>query len=72
MEISPSTLSRGIVAVGTLQHAYVSDPSNTEGHANIKFVLDKDKEGSDFEFNSECPQLFGKFLLNSQHRVRVD
>lgn len=64
----PSTMDSGINVRGTLEHSFISNPSNT-GYGQIEFVQNKDKKGNHLKFNSEYPQTLGVFHVDSDYQV---
>lgn len=69
MTILPSTKDSGILVDGILQHSFTHDASYI-GYGDFKFVQNKDKRGSYFEFNSEHPKTIGVFHFNTKHQVK--
>jgi len=68
--ILPSTEDTGIFVLGLLEHSLVSDPSFA-GHGDFKYIQNKNKKGSYFEFNSEDPKTFGRYHFNTEHQVSI-
>lgn len=68
--VLPRTEDSGLFVRGLLEHSLVSDPS-TVGHGDFKYIQNKDKKGSTFDFNSEDPELFGKYHLHTKHQVSI-
>ncbi|VVC28237.1 Vitellinogen, open beta-sheet,von Willebrand factor, type D domain,Lipid transport protein, N- [Cinara cedri] len=64
--ILPSTSDHGEFIFGQLEHSFISDPSS-KGSGDFKYVQDKDKKGSYFEFISRCPHYTGVFDFITQH-----
>ncbi|XP_060861024.1 apolipophorins isoform X2 [Metopolophium dirhodum] len=65
--ILPSTEDTGIYVLGLLDHSLVSDPSFA-GHGDFKYIQNKNKNGSYFEFNSDDPKTFGRYHFNTEHQ----
>lgn len=66
--ILPSTPDSGKFILGQLEHSFISDPSN-RGHGDFKYIQDKEKKGSYFEFISRCPPYTGVFDFIIQNHV---
>ncbi|XP_026815483.1 apolipophorins [Rhopalosiphum maidis] len=65
--VLPITEDTGLFIRGILENSLVSDSSNT-GYRDFKYVQNKNKKGSYFEFNSEYPQTFGKYHINTEQQ----
>uniref|UniRef100_A0A2H8TZF4 Apolipophorin n=1 Tax=Melanaphis sacchari TaxID=742174 RepID=A0A2H8TZF4_9HEMI len=69
--VLPRTEETGLFVNGVLEHFLVSDSSNT-GYRDLKYIQNKNKKGSNLEFNSIYPQTFGRYHIKTEHKSTDD
>ncbi|XP_050543186.1 apolipophorins-like isoform X2 [Daktulosphaira vitifoliae] len=70
-QIKSRNQNSGATVLGFIYHIHDSNPED-KNYISVSFIEDSNNKSGEFEFNLQCPSVFGVYKINSDYEVKDD